>query len=138
MQVNVIYLKFLSIYLPVFILRLFKYVHLCLELITGDYLFLQKIVKLNRPRKTPYKDGLSRLIIRYYLRYTDADMKIYVYLHFRIKIICRRFWIIKPFTFWDISTWYEMFVYKPTSIQKQDNMLKKSLLFKKNTNFTGE
>ena len=35
-------------------------------------------------------------------RYTNADMKIYQYLRYHIKIISRRFRIITPFTFWVI------------------------------------
>ena len=37
-------------------------------------------------------------------RYTNADMKIYRYLCFYIKVICRRVRIVTALTFWDMRT----------------------------------
>ena len=64
-------------------------------------------------------------------------MKIYQYLHFHIKIICRRFCIIILFTFITFFT-FECIHSKYikclfTNIQKQQNMLKSYLLFKYKT-----
>ena len=44
------------------------------------------------------------LLVTISLRYFKAGMKIYRYLCLHIKIICRRFRIISPFTFRDIRT----------------------------------
>ena len=38
-------------------------------------------------------------------RYSNADLKICQYLSLHMKIICRRFHIKTPFTFWDMRTW---------------------------------
>ena len=56
-------------------------------------------------------------------------MEIYRYLLLHIKIICRRFRIITSSTFWDIHIW-DILILK---VCLQWNMLKSSLLFKKNT-----
>ena len=38
-------------------------------------------------------------------RCTNADLKICQYIRLHMKIICRRFHIKTPFTFWDMHTW---------------------------------
>ena len=38
-------------------------------------------------------------------RQTNADLKICQYIRLHMKIICRRFHIKAPFTFWDMHTW---------------------------------
>ena len=38
-------------------------------------------------------------------RYTNGDLEICQYLHLHMKIICWRFHIKTPFTFWDMCTW---------------------------------
>ena len=60
-------------------------------------------------------------------------MKIYQYLGLLMKIICWRFHIKTPFTFWDMLTWNMWKVFL-TNVQKHWNMLKNSLLSNKFTN----
>ena len=40
-----------------------------------------------------------------YWRYTNTDLKICQYLRLHLKIICGKFYIRTPFTFWDMCTW---------------------------------
>ena len=38
-------------------------------------------------------------------KYSNADLKICQYLRLHMKLICWRFHIKTPFTFWDMRTW---------------------------------
>ena len=90
--------------------------------------------------KIKSKIYLTRPLEQYFnvplLKYANADLKIYRYLCLHIKIICRRFCIITAFNFWVMRTRDIWNVCLQT--YKNNRMLKSSLLFKKNTNFTGK
>ena len=53
-----------------------------------------------KPRKSKFWERFNS----YFYRYTNADLKICLFLCFLIKLICRRFHITTPFTFWDMRT----------------------------------
>ena len=61
-----------------------------------------------------------------YERYTDADLKISLYIRLYTNIIYRRFHILTLFTFWDMCTWD---MWNVCLQVYGNNMLKISLLF---------
>ena len=65
--------------------------------------FLKYLLKIDFFKKTSWIDS----------RYTNAYLKICHYLRFYMEIICWRFHIKTPFTFWNMHLWdCEKFVYK--------------------------
>ena len=73
----------------------------------ANELFLRKmlvsflaLIFLYTLKKIPWKSYVR--FWEWNLKVTNADMKFCWYIRLRIKIICRRFRIIRPFTFWDI------------------------------------
>ena len=65
----------------------------------GDYFNNILNIKSQQEYQRIFENSMKLPDVTQRLRYTNVDMKIYRYPRLHIKVICRRFHILAPFTF---------------------------------------